>query len=152
ALDIGWSWPLIDQPHHQVCSALTNNDLATSLAPGGRLSNLLTAAREHPGADVTWVVDPALLGDAATMTKAYQIASGPGCSTAGSEPASKAAGNWLATLKSATSGQQTVLTPYANADVSALVHNGMSGNVTAAYATGSTVAASVLNGTSGTSG
>ena len=22
-LDIAWTWPLIDQPHHQVCSALT---------------------------------------------------------------------------------------------------------------------------------
>ena len=40
-LDIAWIWPLIDQPHHQVCSALTNNDLAASLAPGGRLSALL---------------------------------------------------------------------------------------------------------------
>ena len=33
-LDVAWAWPLIDQPHHQVCSALTNNDLAGSLAPG----------------------------------------------------------------------------------------------------------------------
>ncbi|HJY56517.1 MAG TPA: DUF6049 family protein, partial [Streptosporangiaceae bacterium] len=40
-LDIAWVWPLIDQPHHQVCTALTNNDLTTSLAPGGRLSALL---------------------------------------------------------------------------------------------------------------
>ena len=30
-LDIGWTWPLIDQPHHQVCSALTNSDLTGSL-------------------------------------------------------------------------------------------------------------------------
>ncbi len=152
ALDIGWSWPLIDQPHHQVCSALTNNDLATSLASGGRLSNLLTAAQDHPGADVTWVVDPALLGDATTMTKAYQVASGPACSNAVNEPASGAAENWLSALKGASSGQQTVLTPYANSDVSALVHNGMSGNVTAAYTMGTTVAASVLSGTSGASG
>jgi hypothetical protein len=150
-LDIGWSWPLIDQPHHQVCSALTNNDLATSLAPGGRLSSLLTAAQDHPGANVTWVVDPALLSDATTMTKAYQVASGPACSNAADEPASGAAENWLSALKGATTGQQTVLTPYANSDVSALVHNGMSGNVTAAYAMGSTVAASVLGGASGVS-
>ncbi len=151
ALDIGWSWPLIDQPHHQVCSALTNNNLATSLAPGGRLSNLLTAAQDHPGADVTWVVDPALLSDATTMTKAYQVASGAACSNAVDEPASGAAENWLSALKGATSSQQTVLTPYANSDVSALVHNGMSGNVTAAYTMGSTVAASVLSGVSGAS-
>ena len=33
-LDIGWTWPLIDQPHHQVCSALTNSDLTGSLGTG----------------------------------------------------------------------------------------------------------------------
>ena len=44
-LEIGWTWPLIDQPHHQVCSALTNSDLAGSLGPGGRLSALLTAGQ-----------------------------------------------------------------------------------------------------------
>jgi hypothetical protein len=47
-LNISWLWPLVDQPHHQVCSALTNNDLTTSLRPGGRLSTLLTAGVSHP--------------------------------------------------------------------------------------------------------
>ena len=46
-LEISWLWPLIDQPHHQVCAALTNNDLAASLDPGGRLSTLLTAGASH---------------------------------------------------------------------------------------------------------
>ena len=40
-LDIGWTWSLVDQPHHQVCSALTSNSLAASFATGGRLQTLL---------------------------------------------------------------------------------------------------------------
>ena len=62
---IGWVWPLIDQPHHEVCSALTNSDLTASLAPTGRLSALLAAGQAQPGAHLTWVIDPALLGDVA---------------------------------------------------------------------------------------
>ena len=71
-LSISWVWPLIDQPHRQVCGALTNNDLAAGVAQDGRLSTLLDAGASHPGADLTWVVDPALLGDVSTMTRSYE--------------------------------------------------------------------------------
>ena len=147
-LDIAWVWPLIDQPHHQVCSALTSNDLTTSLAPGGRLSALLGAGQANPGAHVTWVVDPALLSDVNTMTKPYQVASGPGCAAV-NEPASKAAKTWLDTLRDITAGQTPVITPYANVDVSALVHSGLASDITSAYSMGYAVADSVLNGSFG---
>ena len=145
-LDIAWVWPLVDQPHHQVCSALTNNNLAASLAPGGRLAALLEAGQVHPGADLTWVIDPALLSDVNTMTKAYQVASGSGCSPAPGQPASKAARAWLSTLSGITSAQPTVITPYANVDVSALVHSGLTADITSAYKTGEAVADDVLHG------
>ena len=147
-LDIAWVWPLIDQPHHQVCSALTSNDLTTSLAPGGRLSALLGAGQANPGAHVTWVVDPALLSDVNTMTKPYQVASGPGCAAV-NEPASKAAKTWLDTLRDITAGQTPVITPYANVDVSALVHSGLAPDITSAYSMGYAVADSVLQGSFG---
>jgi Family of unknown function (DUF6049) len=150
-LDIAWIWPLIDQPHHQVCTALTNNDLTTSLAPGGRLSALLGAGQANPGARVTWVVDPALLSDVNTMTKPYQVASGLGCTGAVDEPASKAAKTWLDTLRGITAGQPPVLTPYANVDVSALVHSGLAPDITSAYSKGYAVAGSVLHGSFGPS-
>jgi Family of unknown function (DUF6049) len=150
-LDIAWVWPLIDQPHHQVCTALTSNDLTTSLAPGGRLSALLAAGQANPGAHVTWVVDPALLGDVNTMTKPYQVASGRGCSGAVNEPASKAAKTWLDTLRGITVGQPPVITPYANVDVSALVHSGLAPDITSAYSMGYAVADSVLHGSFGPS-
>jgi len=150
-LDIAWVWPLIDQPHHQVCSALTNNDLTGSLAPGGRLAALLAAGRANPGADLTWVIDPALLSDVATMTKPYQVDSGPGCSGWVNEPASKPARTWLSALRGVTSGQPTVILPYANADVSALVHGGLTTDITSAYDMGDSVADSVLHGSFGPS-
>jgi hypothetical protein len=143
-LDIAWVWPLVDQPHHQVCSALSNNSLTTSLAPGGRLSDLLRAGQANPAADLTWVIDPALLSDASTMTRPYQVASGTSCSGPASEPASKAAQTWLAALRGSTATQPTVLTPYANVDASALVHSGLAADITSAYTMGEAVAHSVL--------
>ena len=150
-LNIAWVWPLIDQPHHQVCSALTNSDLAASLGPGGRLSGLLAAGRAHPGAHLTWVIDPALLSDVNTMTKPYQVASGSGCSPAPYKPASKAAETWLPALRGITSDQPTVITPYANVDVSALVHSGLTADITSAYSMGYAAADSVLHGSFGPS-
>jgi Family of unknown function (DUF6049) len=150
-LDIAWAWPLIDQPHHQVCSALTNDALAASLGPGGRLAMLLEAGQAHPGAQLTWVIDPALLSDAETMTRTYQVDSGPGCGGAVAKPASKAAGTWLSALRGITSGQPTVILPYANADVAALVHSGLTADVTSAYAMGYSWADSVLHGSFGPS-
>jgi len=150
-LNIAWVWPLVDEPHHQVCSALTSNDLTTSLASGGRLSTLLGAGQAHPGADLTWVVDPALLNDVNTMTKPYQVASGSGCSAGPYKPASKAAKTWLDALRGITAGQPPVITPYANVDVSALVHSGLTADITSAYSSGYAVADSVLHGSFGPS-
>jgi len=150
-LDIGWTWPLIDQPHHQVCSALTNNDLTASLGPGGRLSELLAAGEKYPDANLTWVIDPALLTDVDTMTRTYQVDSGPGCSGAVTEPASSAAQQWISVLRGIVSVQPAVITPYANVDVSALVHSGLTGNIATAYTMGYQLAGSVLDGSYGPS-
>ena len=143
-LEISWLWPLIDQPHHQACAALTNNDLAASLNPGGRLSALLTAGASHADADLTWAIDPALLSDVATMTHRYQVGARPNCTGAPSVPASTAAASWLAALQKVTPGQPTVITPYANVDMTALVHQGLTADLATAYGTGDAVADSVL--------
>ncbi len=145
-LKISWLWPLIDQPHHQACAALTNNNLAASLNPGGRLSALLTAGASHAGPYLTWAIDPALLSDVATMARPYKVGSKPNCTAAPSGSASKAAASWLAALKKVTPGQPTVITPYANVDMTALVHQGLTGDLASAYAAGDTVANSVLHG------
>jgi hypothetical protein len=145
-LKISWLWPLIDQPHNQVCPALTNNDLAASLKSGGRLSALVTAGASHPEADLTWVIDPALLSDAATMTHTYYVGSKPNCTEPAREPASQAAASWLAALREVTQDQPTVITPDANVDMTALVHQGLTADLARAYTTGDAVADSVLHG------
>ena len=149
-LKISWLWPLIGQPQQKVCTAtLASNDLAGDLGPGGRLSALLDAGAGHPGAQLTWVIDPALLSDVSTMTHRYQVGGQATCTGAAPQPASTAAANWLAALRKVTPGQPTVFTPYANVDMSALVHQGLTRNLTTAYRTGAAVAASVLPGTLG---
>jgi hypothetical protein len=156
-LDISWIWPLIDQPHYQMCAAsasaaLTSNDLAASLGRQGRLSALLAAGRAHANADLTWVMDPALLGDVEMMTRPYQVGSGSGCMSAASEPASRAAATWLSALRAIiSSGQPAVITPYANADAAALVDAGLPGDLARAYAIGYQVADGVLHGSFGPS-
>ena len=148
-LQISWLWPLIDQPQHQACAALTSNDLAPALNSGGRLAALLNAGASHAGADLTWVIDPALLGDAATMTRRYQVGGQPNCTGAPYEPASTAAASWLAALRKVTADQRAVLTPYANVDMAALVHQGLTSDLAAAYRAGDAVADSVLHGKPG---
>jgi hypothetical protein len=143
---ISWLWPLIDQPHNQVCPALTNNDLAASLKSGGRLSALVTAGASHPEADLTWIIDPALLSDAATMAHTYYVGSKPNCTGSTREPASQAAAGLLTALREVTHDQPTVITPDANVDTTALVHQGLTADLARAYTTGDAVAASVLHG------
>ena len=150
-LAIAWIWSLIDEPHHEVCAAsagndlLTGNDLPASLGRTGRLSVLLAAGAANPIAHLTWVIDPALLGDVYTMTRPYQVDSSSDCADDSAEPASKAATAWLAALRTVTSSQATVITPYADVDVSALVHSGLNADLTSAYSTGYAVADQVLH-------
>jgi Family of unknown function (DUF6049) len=149
-LKISWLWPLIGQPQQKVCTAtLATDDLAGDLGQGGRLSTLLDAGASHPGAQLTWVVDPALLSDVSTMTGRYQVGGQPTCTGAARQPASAAAARWLAALRKVTTDQPTVLTPYANVDMAALVHQGLTQNLATAYRTGDAVADSVLDGTFG---
>src|SRR5215470_15269196 len=58
-LHIGWVWTLIDTPQRGACSALLTNELAASVAPGGRLANLLAGGQSADGrnAQLTWAID-----------------------------------------------------------------------------------------------
>ena len=150
-LKISWLWPLIDQPQQKVCTAtLTSNGLAGALSPGGRLSALLDAGASHPGADLTWVIDPALLSDVSHDDRPL-----PGGRPAELHRRRPEAGQhrprragWPRSGRS-RAAQPTVLTPYANVDMTALVHQGLTRDLATAYRTGEAVASSVLHGTFG---
>jgi hypothetical protein len=149
-LKISWIWPLIDQPQSQVCPALTSNELASSVTPQGRLGTLLAAGGGAQGAsaDLTWAIDPALLDNVSTMEKPYQVGgSAADCTGTTAEPASTSASTWLNGVSTATSGTSVILTPYANVDMAALVHQGMAPDLAAAYQLGDKVAQNVLHRT-----
>lgn len=145
-LDIAWIWPLVDTPQQGPCpKALTTNDLAASLAPSGRLSGLLSAGLQYATATrLTWAIDPALLSDASVMTQRYKVGGNAQCIGTRAMPRSAAAGTWLSALKSRTAGNPMFLTPYADADVSALTHAGLDTDIAQAYALGNEAAGQVL--------
>jgi hypothetical protein len=144
---IAWVWPLIDEPRQSMCAGnLRDNDLAASVASGGRLSGLLqTGAQYTSQAHLTWAIDPALLSNVTTMTKPYEV---NGCGGTGQHAtkyaASKAASNWLTQLKSATAGQPMFVTPYSDADIAALTKYDLNSDLTRAYTTGRSVAGQIL--------
>jgi hypothetical protein len=153
-LDISWVWPLIDAPQQGACSNpsasgsgdLATNKLASSLAAGGRLNGLLAAGLEYANStSLTWAVDPALLSDATVMTQRYKVGGDARCIGTTGMPASSAAATWLNDLRTGIrAGEQTFVTPYADPDVSALVHAGLDADLVQSYALGDSEAQQVL--------
>ena len=153
-LQVSWVWPLVDTPQQGACpQTLATNELASSVASGGRLSTLLDAGSAWAQQDdLTWDIDPALLSDVSLMTKSYFARGNAACTERDREQPSKAATAWLSQLKTSTAGGPAFLTPYANVDVAALSHAGLDPNLEAAYQLGDSVAGQVLPGTFGKTG
>ena len=125
AYPISWVWPLIDTPHQNACSGLTDNRLGARIASHGRLSYLLSVgARYSAQAGLTWAIDPSLLQSVQAMTKPYQVGATARCREGTDERADPDAARWLASLRMATQGQSVFLTPYADVDVAALTRRG----------------------------
>jgi hypothetical protein len=154
-LQVAWVWPLVDTPQQGACAQiLATSALASSLASGGRLSTLLDTggAPSAAGDDLTWAIDPALLSDATVMTQPYFTGGDSSCTGRTPYKASPAAKTWLATLRTDTAGKSAFATPYADVDVSALVHNGLDANLRSAYQLGEAEADKILPGTFGKNG
>jgi hypothetical protein len=140
-----WVWPLIDSPHQGPCPGLLNNFLATSIANGGRLSNLVNVGNTYAAANLTWAIDPALLDNVSTMEKPYRVGSSVTCSKNGVHPADKQAGKWLSSLTTATAGQQVFVTPYADVDLAGLAQFGNNTDLSTAFSDGEELASRVLH-------
>lgn len=153
-LRVSWVWPLVDQPQRGPCpQTLASDALAASLRPSGRLGGLLSTGLKWAGqADLTWAVDPALLADAQAMTTPYKVGGNARCTGAIGESPSADASAWLSTLRTAAAGEPMFVTPYADADVSALAHSGMTNDLRSAYALGEQVAGQSLQRPFGKSG
>jgi hypothetical protein len=151
-LQTAWVWPLVDTPQQGACTqTLATNELAGSVAGGGRLSTLLDAGAAYTTSDdLTWDIDPALLSDVSVMKSKYSVKGGADCSGRLSKPADKTAAAWLTQLQTATAGQSAFLTPYANVDAAALSHAGLDQTVLrSAYQLGEMVGDQILPATFG---
>jgi hypothetical protein len=148
-LNIGWVWPLIDVPQRGACAALHTNDLAASVAPGGRLATLLAAGQSADGRDaqLTWAIDPALLSDVSVMKSPYRVGALANCTGGKAEPASHYAGGWLSGVKAVTGQQDFFVTPYADVDLAGMAHRGLNDLLTASFADGHATAQRILGRT-----
>src|SRR5262249_22108183 len=117
------------------CPALFSDALGGRMATDGRLGRLLAAGASYStAAHLSWAIDPALVQNAHTMTRRYQVDGLPDCDDPASLPPSAAAKTWLSRLSEATAGQQVFLTPYGDTDVAALSHAGPDGDLNRAFA------------------
>ncbi|UNO40950.1 DUF6049 family protein [Streptomyces sp. MST-110588] len=117
-------WPLISATHltAETDAAQTpvfrNDDLASEIAPGGRLQQLVALGKDLP---VTFVVDPDLLASVEAMTETYKV-EGPDGPVAGKNQA--VAKQWLNDLEKAVKTHEVVALPFADPDLASLAHHG----------------------------
>lgn len=108
-------WPLVDKPHLGIEGVFLDDDLAAELAPGGRLSGILTelTVTDPQGKLTTVVVDPALLDEIERMSGGYRVVSVPGQPQPALTPASEtsAPGPVGATPTRASAGPSTSSRP-----------------------------------------
>jgi hypothetical protein len=143
---VSWIWPLIDSPHQGPCPGLLDNSLAAALAPSGRLGTLLTVGSKYARqARLTWAIDPALLGNAQTMSRGYVVGQASACDHTTGHPANKNASNWLANVVKATAGQPVFVTPYGEVDVAGLAQYGRNADLKNAFLDGEQLAGPILH-------
>ncbi|GEL19397.1 DUF6049 family protein [Pseudonocardia asaccharolytica] len=127
-------YPIADAPRRLPgvpgeITTLTDDDLADSFAPGGRLNGLVAAlAQRAPvGSRVReatcLAVDPDLVQTAAAMRDGYQVRAPDGTRTPGRGAA--AAGSWLDALAATARGSCVLALPMADADLVALTRGGL---------------------------
>jgi hypothetical protein len=124
---LAWVWPLLDRPHRLLSDKLfLDDDLATEVAPGGRLDRLLQVV-EGVGRDVpmTLVTDPDLIDELAVMSGGYRVKGSKG-SVAGAGQADAA--GWLDRLRKvlAVPDMELSLTPFGDPPVETLARAGLS--------------------------
>ncbi|MFC4854910.1 hypothetical protein [Actinophytocola glycyrrhizae] len=128
-------WPLLDErpralptPATDSATLLADDELADSLAAGGRLFNLVSAVRTATAANpqllrsVCFAVDPDLLETVSKMTEGYRVRTPAGQFVAGK--GAQAAADWLTSVQDLTRGHCVVSVPYADADLAALSRAG----------------------------
>jgi len=137
-------YPIADPPRRLPTvpgepTLLTDDELATELAPTGRLGGLVAALAGVPvGSAVRsatcLAVDPDLVQTAAAMRDGYQVLGADGRPTPGT--GATVAGQWLDALTAAARGGCVIALPFADADLVALHRGGLDALATSAVVEG----------------
>ncbi|NMI02045.1 DUF6049 family protein, partial [Pseudonocardia acidicola] len=146
-------YPIVDTPRllptvPGEVPTLTDDDLAASFAPTGRLGGLVTALAQRAPVgsrlrDATCVaVDPELLETAAAMRGGYQVRAPDGTVTPGR--GAEVAGQWLDSLAAVVRGGCLLALPYADADLVALTRGGLAPLAARAVVDGRALTAQLL--------
>ena len=99
---------LVSKPHQLFDGTFLNDDLATELSPAGSLGKAVEQKRTKAR---TWIIDAALLDEVADMADGYDLKNE-------TEPTGELiAKEWMARLLLATSGDQIIVLPYGNPDI-----------------------------------
>lgn len=126
-------WPIADIPRRVGTEndqqVLSDDRLASSLAPGGRLYQLVAAAdsatsgNPQLASSICYAVDPDLVTTVDKMTGGYRVRAEPGRTRPGR--GAEAAKAWLQRLRDLLRGQCVMTLPYADADLVALARGGV---------------------------
>lgn len=133
-------WPIVDAKPRvlrdgpDTPTVLSDDRLAESLAPGGRLHSLVdapqTAGTEQISSALCFAIDPDLLATVDAMTRGYQVRNSDGSTRPGAGAGT--ARRWLDSVRALTAGRCVFPLPFADADLAALTRadpdrTGMSG-------------------------
>ena len=139
-IGLAWLWPLADWPARNAEGTLLNDGTPLSLAPGGRLANLLSIAAANPKT-VTWITDSELLQAASDIANGYQVLR-DGELVVGDRSASARA--WIDGLRTAIRGSIVHVLPYADIDASAARRVGLQTDVVRAITRSPVIAERVI--------
>lgn len=146
-------YPLADQPRRLPTGPgepvlLADDQLATSMAQGGRLDGLLGALETAAPTgspirqSICLAVDPDLLRTVSDMSGGYEVRGPDGTTTNGR--GAQVAGQWLNRLRALATNRCVVALPYADADLVALSRAGLDDLSQYATREGADIASQVL--------
>jgi hypothetical protein len=129
-IGVALAWPVTAPVDRASDGGYLTDDLGQAFASGGRLSALLNTSLT---AEVTWLVDPAVVEAAADLADGYQVRADPVDPTSAT-PGTRglAAATWLEQVRRLAAAGRVTLTPYADVDAVALVRAGLGDDAVAA--------------------
>ncbi|MCU1663254.1 MAG: hypothetical protein JWR58_3319 [Pseudonocardia sp.] len=148
-------YPIADTPRRVATvpgepTLLTDDGLAASMAPNGRLGGLVAALAQNapPGSRVRaatcLAIDPDLVETASLMRAGYEVLGAQGAAPVPGTGA-EVAGRWLDSLATVAKGGCVIALPYADADLVALTRGGLGALASTTIRDGRQVLADILH-------